>query len=61
MPLYNSSEVFVPAKQYGSDSLDIKKTERDALLCPYIDCVRSYSKHLYENKGRIKHVCYVSK
>ena len=37
MPLYNSSEVFVPAKQYGntihSDSLDIKKTERDALLC----------------------------
>ena len=28
MPLYNSSEVFVPAKQYGntihSDSLDIK-------------------------------------
>ena len=31
MPLYNSSEVFVPAKQYGntihSDSLDIKKTE----------------------------------
>ena len=37
MPLYNSSEVFVPAKQYGNtihnDSLDIKKTERDALLC----------------------------
>ena len=39
MPLYNSFEVFVPAKQYGntihSDSLDtgIKKTERDALLC----------------------------
>ena len=36
MPLYNSSEVFVPSKQYGntihSDSLDIKKTERDALL-----------------------------
>ena len=36
MPLYNSSEVFVPAKQYGntihSDSLDVKKTERDALL-----------------------------
>ena len=36
MPLYNSSEVFVPAKQCGntthSDSLDIKKTERDALL-----------------------------
>ena len=36
MPLYNSSEVFVPATQYGntihSDSLDIKKTERDALL-----------------------------
>ena len=35
MLLYNSSEVFVPAKQYGntihSDSLDIKKTERDAL------------------------------
>ena len=35
MPLYNSSEVFVPAKQYGntihSDSSDIKKTERDAL------------------------------
>ena len=31
---YNSSEVFVPAKQYGntihSDSLDIKRTERDA-------------------------------
>ena len=38
MPLYNSSEVFVPAKQYGntihSDSLDIKKTERDALFRP---------------------------
>ena len=37
MPLYNSSEVFVPAKQYGntihSDFLDIKKTDRDALLC----------------------------
>ena len=39
MPLYNSSEVFVPAKQYvpsntiHSDSLDVKKTERDALLC----------------------------
>ena len=36
MPLYNS-EIFVPAKQYGntihSDSLDIKKTDRDALLC----------------------------
>ena len=36
MPLYNSSEVFVLAKQYGntiqSDSLEIKKTERDALL-----------------------------
>ena len=33
MPLYNSFEVFVPAKQYGntidSDSLDIKKTERE--------------------------------
>ena len=42
MPLYNSSEVFVPAKQYGntihSDSLDIImdiiiKAERDVLLC----------------------------
>ena len=37
MPLYNSSEIFVPAKQYGntihSDFLDIKKTDRDALLC----------------------------
>ena len=110
MLLYNSSEGFVPAKQYGntihSDSLDIKKTERDALLChyyvtiisshlqakslfssdpsqctiidpyisktlwfiyinavfaPHIDCVQSYSKHLYENKGRISHVCYVSR
>ena len=33
MPRYNSSEVFVPAKQYWntihSDSLDIKKTERN--------------------------------
>ena len=26
-------------------------------LPPHVDCVRSYSKHLYENKGRISHVC----
>ena len=33
----------------------------NAVFAPHIDCVRSYSKHLYENKGRISHVCYVSR
>ena len=101
MPLYNSSEVFVPAKQYGntihspwilkrlnvthycafvyfwshlqakslfsSDSSQctiidpyISKTlwfiYINAVFAPHIDCVRLYSKHLYENKGRISRV-----
>ena len=33
MPLYNSSEVFVPAKQYGNTIHSpwiLKRTERDA-------------------------------
>ena len=46
MPLYKSSEVFVPAKQYGntihSDSLDIKKKAEslfssDSSQCTIID------------------------
>ena len=44
---YNSPEVFVPAKQYGntihSDSLDIKKTERDALSCLCLLLIKSSS------------------
>ena len=102
MPLYNSSEVFEPAKQYGitihspwilkrlnvthycdfvyfwshlqAKSLFLNAQQLtlilvktlwfiyiNAVFAPYIDCVRSYSKHLYQNKGRISHVCYVSR
>ena len=99
MPLYDSSEVFVPAKQYWNTihSPWIIKRLNDVLctlvyfrlhvhelslfkrlismhnnppypyintlwfihintvFSPHIYCIRSYSKHLYENKGHVSH------